>query len=58
VTLKPYFDELSTHLSNQYLLSFKASGGTKGRFERVRIATELPYVEFLAPSQAFLPAVK
>src|SRR5713226_4967062 len=25
VTLKPYFDELSTHLNNQYLLTFKAS---------------------------------
>src|SRR5258707_12483959 len=24
VTLKPYFDELSMHLSNQYLLTFKA----------------------------------
>jgi hypothetical protein len=58
VTLKPYFDELATHLSNQYLLTFKASGGAKGRFERVRIATELPYAEFLAPSQAFLPGVK
>jgi len=58
VTLKPYFDELSTHLSNQYLLTFKASGGANGRFERVRVATELPHVEFLAASQAFLPAVK
>jgi len=58
VTLKPYFDELSVHFSNQYLLTFKASGGAKGRFERVRIATELPYVEFLAASQAFLPPVK
>jgi hypothetical protein len=58
VTLKPYFDELSTHLSNQYLLTFKASGGAKGRFERVRVATELPYVEFLTASQAFLPAAK
>jgi len=58
VTLKPYFDELSTHLSNQYLLTFKASGGAKGRFERVRVATELPHVEFLAPSQAFLPPAK
>lgn len=58
VTLKPYFDELSMHLSNQYLLTLKAGGGAKGRFERVRAATELPYVEFLAPSQAFLPAVK
>ena len=58
VTLKPYFDELSTHLSNQYLLTFKASGGAKGRFERVRVATELPYVDFLVASQAFLPAAK
>ena len=59
VTLKPYFDELSTHLSNQYLLTFKASGGAKGRFERVRVvATEMPSVEFLAAPQAFLPGVK
>ena len=59
VTLKPYFDELSTHLSNQYLLTFKASGGAKGRFERVHVVpAELPSVEFLAAPQAFLPAVK
>jgi len=58
VTLKPYFDELATHLSNQYLLTFKANGGAKGRFERVRVATELQHVEFLAPSQVFLPPAK
>ncbi len=59
VNLKPYFDELSTHLSNQYLLTFKASGGAKGRFEHVRVVpTELPYVEFLVAPQAFLPAVQ
>lgn len=58
VTLKPYFDELSTHLSNQYLLTLKTTGGEKGRFERIHIATELPYLEFLAPSQAFLPPAK
>jgi hypothetical protein len=58
VTLKPYFDEISAHLSNQYLLMFKAGGGARGRFERARVVTELPHVEFLAASQAFLPAVK
>src|SRR5260370_29737535 len=58
VTLKPYFDELSMHLSNQYLLTFKASGGPKVRFERARVTTELPHVEFLAASQAFLPPAK
>lgn len=58
VTFKPYFDEISTHLSNQYLLTFKGSGGAKGRFQRVRVATELPKVEFLAPSEVFLPAAQ
>jgi hypothetical protein len=46
------------HLSNQYLLTFNATGGAKGRFERARVATELPYVEFLAASQVFLPTAK
>lgn len=58
VTFKPYFDELALHLSNQYLLTFKANGGPKGRFQRVKVHTELPHVEFLAASQAFLPPVQ
>jgi hypothetical protein len=56
VTLKPYFDEIFMHLSNQYLLTFAGSGGGKrGRFERVRVATENPNVEFLTPSEVFIP---
>jgi hypothetical protein len=58
VTFKPYLDELSTHLSNQYLLTFKASDGPKGRFERARVSTELGYVEFMNARQVFLPAAK
>jgi hypothetical protein len=58
VTFKPYLDELATHLANQYLLTFSGSGGAKGRFERVRIITELPKVEFFHASQVFLPAQK
>ena len=58
VTLKPYFDEIQMHLSNQYLLSFVGNGGKKGKFERVRVNTEAPNVEFLTPSEVFLPAVK
>jgi VWFA-related protein len=56
VTLKSYFDEISTHLNNQYLLTFATSdGGKRGRFERVRVATEIPKVEFLTPSEVFVP---
>jgi len=56
VTLKPYFDELNQHLNNQYLLTFVAAGGgKKGKFERVRVVTEVPHVQFLTPSEVFLP---
>jgi len=58
VAFKPFLDELATHLSNQYLLAFQASGGAKGRFERDRVTTELPNLEFLHASQVFLPANK
>jgi hypothetical protein len=58
VSFTPYLDEIKAHLSNQYLLTFEASGGTKGRFERVRVATELPEVEFLMPAAVFFPASK
>jgi VWFA-related protein len=56
VTLRPYFDEIQQHLNNQYLLSFASGGGgKKGKFERVRVTTELPNAEFLTPSEVFLP---
>jgi hypothetical protein len=58
VTLKPYLDELATHLSNQYLLTFKSSGGSKGRFQRVKVATEVSGLQFLHAPQAFLPSAK
>ncbi len=58
VTLKPYFDEIQMHLNNQYLLTFVGNGGKKGKFERVRVTTEVANVEFLTPSEVFLPAVQ
>ncbi len=58
VTLKPYFDEIQMHLNNQYLLTFVGNGGKKGKFERVRVITEAPNVEFLTPSEVFLSAVQ
>ena len=55
VSLKSYFDEISNHLNNQYLLTFEGSGGKKGRFERIRVTSEIPGVEFMTPSGVFLP---
>lgn len=58
VTLKPYFDEIQMHLNNQYLLTLVGNGGKKGKFERVRVTSEVPNVEFLTPSEVFLPAAQ
>jgi hypothetical protein len=57
VSFKPYLDEIQGHLENQYLLAFAAGavGGKKGKFERVRLSTELDNVEFMHANQAFLP---
>ncbi len=55
VTFKSYFDEISDHLNNQYLLTFEGTGGRKGKFERVRVTSELQGVEFMTPSLVYLP---
>jgi hypothetical protein len=58
VSLKPYFDEIGEHLSNQYLLSFAGSGGSKGKYQRVNVKTELKDLEFFTPSAVYLPPTK
>lgn len=58
VSLKPYFDELAEHLSNQYLLAFVSSGGGKGKYQSMKVKTETPAVEFFAPAAVYIPAAK
>ncbi|MDQ1409821.1 MAG: hypothetical protein QOJ41_1556 [Acidobacteriaceae bacterium] len=55
VSLKTYVDESANHPDNHYLLTIERSGGKRGRFERIRVTTEIPGVEFMAPSGVFLP---
>jgi len=52
VTLKPYFDEITLHLSNQYLLTFAASGGSKGKFVSVKLKTEVADVDLMTHASA------
>jgi hypothetical protein len=58
VSLKPYFDEIATHLSNQYLLTFAGAGGSRGRFQSVDVRTTVADVELDTPSAVFLPPAK
>ena len=55
VSFRPYLEELQAHLNNQYLLTFTGDGGTKGKFARVQLKTELPGVEFEHANQAYIP---
>jgi hypothetical protein len=55
VTLKPYFDDLSKRLKNQYLLTLTAEPEKKGHFERVHLKTELHDVDLMSPSQVWVP---
>jgi hypothetical protein len=54
VSFKPYLDELQTHLSNQYLLTFAGDGGSKGKFMRVQIKAETQDVEFSHANNAYI----
>jgi hypothetical protein len=55
VSIKPYLDEISVHLSNQYLLTFAGNGGAKGKFQSMKVKTDLKEVEFLTPAAVFIP---
>ena len=55
VSIKPYLDEITGHLSNQYLLTFAGDGGKKGKYQTMKVRTELQDVEFLTPASVFLP---
>lgn len=58
VSLKPYFDEIAQHLGNQYLLTFAGTGGAKGKYQSVKVKTEMKDVEFFTPASVYLPPAK
>ena len=58
VNLKPYFDRIQMNLNNQYLLAFVGDGGHKGKYESVKVTSEVRKVGFLTPSEVFLPAAR
>ena len=55
VSIKPYLEEINMHLNNQYLLSFAGSGGPKGKYQSMKVKSELKDVEFFIPASVFIP---
>lgn len=58
VDMKPFLNDLSRHLSNQYLVTFAAKPGKKSGYVSIRVHTELSGVEVTGPSTVFVPAEK
>lgn len=55
VTFSPYFNELNERMKNQYLLTFQAQPGKKPGFQRIKVTTEVPNAELVAPSEVYVP---
>jgi hypothetical protein len=55
LSFAPYLEDLAAHLSHQYLLTFLAKPEKKASFQSVRVRTELPNVELIAPSRVYVP---
>ncbi|MGH9580727.1 MAG: VWA domain-containing protein [Terriglobales bacterium] len=56
VSFEPFLEELNQTLSQQYLLTFRAAPGEKASYQRLRVTTEVPGVEMMAPTRVWVPA--
>ncbi len=56
VTFSPYLDDQTSRLTHQYLLTFLAKPPKKAGLQQVRIATEVPKAQLVAPKQIWVPA--
>lgn len=56
VSFKPYLDDLSGKLGNQYLLTFTAKPEKKAGMQRVKLQTEVPNAELVSADAVYVPA--
>jgi hypothetical protein len=56
VSFKPHLDNFQKMLGNQYYVVFRAVPKKKAGFQRVKVETELPNSEILAPDNVWVPA--
>ena len=58
ISLRPYLEELSKMLGQQYLLAFRAEPVKKDSYEHFKFTTEVPNVELIAPNDVFIPGTR
>jgi hypothetical protein len=57
VSFKPYLDRFQKNLNNQYYLVFLAEPKGKGSLQRIKIWTEKPNSEVVAPDNVWVPGL-
>ncbi|HEX5483496.1 MAG TPA: hypothetical protein VFZ08_12810 [Terriglobia bacterium] len=55
ISFQPYLQQFTTLLGEQYLLTFQAQPIKKAGLEPVRVTTEQPGIELLAPVHVYVP---
>jgi len=58
VALAPYLDQISDRLKHQYLLTFLAKADNKAGYQQIRVETEVPNAELVAPRRVYIPAAR
>lgn len=58
LAFSPYLNKLAQDLEQQYLLTFRALPGKQAGFEALRVTTEQPGVELIAPDHVYVPAAQ
>lgn len=56
VSFAPFLEDLTRRLNDQYLLTFQAKPEKKASYQSVKLRTELPHVELVAPDKVYVPA--
>jgi hypothetical protein len=56
VAFAPFLKDLANRLNHQYLLTFIAKPEKKAGLRKVKIRTEVPNAELVAPEQVFVSA--
>ncbi len=56
VSFAPYLDDLARHLSHQYLLTLRVKPARNATFQPIRLRTEVPDIDLIAPNRVFVPA--
>jgi len=53
VSIGPYLNQLSDHLTKQYVVTFEAAG--KPGFQKFKLKTEEPHLSLVGPARAYVP---